>query len=232
MKVYLNGKRVWFWWLNPEIRKVAYRFHERGSIPMFAAIAGLAPTLNIYNTNATSTETVPSGYSDVEIEGWGGGGGGGARDVPDNTGGGGGGGGGYTRCHISVIGKGGETFTVTIGAAAAAGLAGSNNTIVAGTITGFSNITIGGGASGNPGTSGGPGNGGAGGTPTNANSGAVNTTGNNGANGSGASGGAGGAGITGNVPNDGSPYGGGGNGGGGGSVQPGLVGGAVFYYTV
>lgn len=233
MKVYLNGRRQWLWRLNPAIREIAYkyRFHERGIVAMFAAVSGFAPVLNIYNTNAVSTETVPNNATNLEVQAWGGGGGGGARDVGDNTGGGGGGAGGYSRCTLVVSGKSGKTFTVTVGAAATAGNTGSNNTVVAGTITGFNSITVNGGAPGGAGSSGGAGGGGSGGTATNTNSGATNTTGATGSNGSGPNGGAGATGTSGNVSGDGSPYGGGGNGGGGGGVQPGLIGAVVFYYT-
>jgi hypothetical protein len=256
MRVYLNGqplrskkewtplvrqvvrsieqRRRYFWILlflsalvNP-LAAVAQAKLATGIGIFFANVGAFTPTLHVYTSGTSATETIPTGANTCEIECWGGGGGGGTAGT---NGGGGGGGGAYSRCTLTVTTSTGKTFAYTVGAAVAELDNGSTSSISAGTISGFDTVTCTGGTAGQ--ASGGGGTGGAGGTANNSNSGATNTSGNAGSSHSGNTGGAGGAGITGNISGDGSPYGAGGNGGtnGGSGAGGGGAGACVFYYS-
>jgi hypothetical protein len=198
---------------------------------MAASNLGFNPVLRLYTTSGTSTETVPGGANNCEVQSWGPGAGGATVFNPGTLGGGGGGGGAYSKCVLSVGAQPSKTFIVVIGTGGTGSLSPSGGSVFAGTtqisagsVTGFNTITCRGANSGvNQ-------NGGGGGTATNANSGATNTTGSNGTDASGPIGAAGGPGIAGDVSGDGSPYGTGGR-GGGASPTSGMDGGAAFYYS-
>ena len=192
-------------------------------------------TVMIY-TSGTSTNTVPFDSSHMTMEGWGGGGGGDGGVSVGTGGGGGGGAGGYTRTsNFSIAGNGGKTFIVVVGPGGGGGTAGNpphgvnaggSTTVNAGSVTGWNNVTCGGG---NPGLGGSPG---VGGSVTNTNSGSTNTTGATGTGASGGTGGAGAAGHAGGIGGDGGPYGGGGSGGNtNSSGSNGTHGAVVFSYV-
>jgi hypothetical protein len=213
---------------HPYVRK---KLEIYATALMAANLGGQAPILRLYTTTGTSTETVPGGYNFAEIQGWGPGAGGASVFSPGTLGGGGGGGGAYSTVTISAATQGGKTFIVVVGTGGTQSVSPGGGSVFAGTtqisagsVTGWSTVTLRGASSGaNQ-------NGGGGGTATNANSGASNQTGNNGTSAVGPLGGNAGAGIAGDVANDGSPYGAGGKGGGSNGTN-GSDGAAAFYYT-
>lgn len=185
--------------------------------------------IHVYTSPTTnSTETIPTGTTNVYCEVWGSGGGAGASHSASGGGtnyGGSGGCGGfsYSAYTAAALGGTGKTlkYTVTAGGAGSstqgvAGTAGTAGSITAGTVTGFTTMTANGGGGGGAATSGSSGAGGAGGTATGGNN--TNTTGATGST----------TGTSGKITGDGSPYGGGGN-----QVfeNAGGAGAAVFYYS-
>lgn len=187
---------------------------------------GFNPKLVIYVTqDTTSTETIPSGATQVEIEAWGGGGDGGNNQSGTLQHGGGGGGGAYSRCTVSVGTSAGKTLIVTCASTAVAEQTSPGYTVASGSFT-ISTITAGCGTGGLHGID--SGGGGAGGVASNANAGASNTNGHSGTGGGTSTHGAGGAGISGNITGDGGPYGTGASVPGAGVAQVGAV---VLYYT-
>lgn len=231
MKIYVDGNVV------RKLEDIPERFYPYvrkkletyNSVLIAANVGGPVPVLRLYSTPGTSTETVPGGYSFVEIQGWGPGAGGGVFN-PGTLGGGGGGGGGYTTVTLNIAANAGKTFIVVVGTGTATTTLGQGavfsgtTQISAGSVTGFSTITL------NKALSGQNQNGGTGGTAINGNAGATNQNGNNGTSAVSGVGASGGAGIAGDVAGDGSPYGTGGR-GGGATAQGGQDGGAAFYYT-
>jgi hypothetical protein len=187
-----------------------------GSGTISISISGLT-VIHVYTTGSNATETVPTGSTTAILEVWGGGAGGTAGTGSGCSGspGAGGGAGGYCRTSFAVSTKNGLTWKYTVGAAGAAGAAGGAGSIVAGTMTGFTTMSAGGGGTSHVGGTA------SGGTQANT----VGATG---------SGRTGGTGTTGTVSGDGSPYGGGGLGGTAGSGHNGSAGNggaAVFYYS-
>lgn len=183
----------------------------------------------VVRINTTSgTETIPANATTAIQEVWGSGGGStdgvGVGCGADN--GSNGGSSGYVRSSYTVAALGGsnKTLTHTIGAVGVHGTVATNtdggdSTIVAGTVTGFTSMTGGGGkkATGTRGTGLGLGGTAAGGNQANTAGTAGNQTG-----------------TTGTVSGDGSPYGGGGGAGPPGVGNPGtngLTGAAVYAYT-
>jgi hypothetical protein len=232
MKIYLDGNTVRkIEDLPPKlIPYVREKIKYSGALALVMNIAAFSPVLSLYTTSGgTSTETVPVGANNLEVQAWGPGAGGNKTFVAGTTGGGGGGGGAYSRCTLAVSAQVGNTFIVVVGTgggtATGVSVFAGTTQIAAGSVTGFNTVTCRGAVSGlNQ-------NGGAGGTATNANSGATNSNGTNGGNASGVTGGTGGAGIAGDVSGDGSPYGAGGHGQLGGAPDKGHDGAAAFYYT-
>jgi len=104
-----------------------------------------AAVQNTHNSPDT-VETIPIGATTATIELWGQTGSGGTVVViagePSLPGGGGSG--SYVRTVMSVVGKGGKTFALSLGSGGSSG----NSTITAGTVTGFSTMTAGGGYNG------------------------------------------------------------------------------------
>lgn len=122
----------------------------------------------VQNTHSSpdTIETIPVGATTATIELWGQTGAGGLVVIvagePSTPGGGGSG--SYVRTVMSVAGKGGKTFILSLGS----GGSSSNSTITAGTVTGFSAMTAGGGfTGGNQGGGGAGGNVQTGGTQAN-----------------------------------------------------------------
>lgn len=184
--------------------------------------AGVAPTIQVFTANGTYTK--PAGLTAALVITTGGGGGGGAANVATAGGGGGGG----TAIELLAASAIGATETVTIGASASGGGAGTNNAGTAGNTSSFGALNSAtGGAGGGGGTSGTGGNGGTG------SGGSLNFDGGDGETGSATNGVGGGGGssfLGGEARNDARPghsYGGGGgagfNGGGGGAGAAGAV---------
>lgn len=197
--------------LIPYVRE---RIHSTGAHMMMANL-GFSPVFALVTATGTGTQVIPSGATQVEIQGWGPGGGGAAVFIVGTLGGGGGGGGAFARCKLSVAASNGQVFKHVVGTGSPKLASSGDPSNFAGTtqitgtaVTGFTAITLQGA------TSGFNGGGGLGGTFTNANGGGTNIAGNGGtgAPGGGVAGGAGGAGIVGNNGSDGSPYGTGGKG--------------------
>lgn len=175
-------------------------------LAILAALYSMAgsggPVTRIYTSGTGFTETVPPGVTQVKIT-LDGPGGAGARDNfnLDPTGGGGG-----ARCVRTIAVSPGETFTCSVGPAAAGRNtdgpgATSTATTVAGTVTGGTvNMSAG------PGTGGGTGNPGVGGT---ASGGTTNTAGSPGGYADGGAGASGAAGGSTGTPAGSAPGGGG-----------------------
>jgi hypothetical protein len=203
--------------------------------------------IHVYTTAVTNaTETIPTGTTNVKAEVWGGGGGGGPGYYFFRTGGstnaygtgGGSGGKAYSAYTAAALGGAGKTFTYTVPAGGTGGTGGTgtgsgtvgtgggNGTISAGTVTGFTTMTGGGGGAGQI-------VGGSGGTAGTASGGnTTNTAGNAGQTSTGSPAGGGGVGVAGSISGDGSPYGAGGQAGySSGYGASGGAGAAVFYYT-
>lgn len=199
-----------------------------GSGTITLTVSGLT-VIHIY-TSGSGVEFIPTGTTNVAVEGFGSGAGGGAGFGSGltrfNGGGGGGGGYNYTTHLASVLGGAGKTFNYTVGVGGPAQSAGTNTVISAGTVTSFATMTAETGTPGTNATGSGNGTGGPGGPATGGD--ITNTTGN-----AGTSSGAGGAGLTGSISGDGSPYGPGGTAGFGSGApgSPGNNGAAVFYYS-
>lgn len=186
----------------------------------------LPPITRVYTNQAAAVDTVPSGYSQAVIEGWGEGGHGGAGygTIPSENfwGGGGGSAGGYFRKTIAITSADwGKTIDISATNVAAATVV-SSGTLSIPTLT--ANIGVAGGAasSGSGGTAGTPGG--------SASGGDVNTTGPSGTAGAFQSNGNGGAGTSGVY---GGPYGGGGFGGvaGGSPGGSGQSAGVTIHYS-
>jgi hypothetical protein len=172
----------------------------------WGASSAFSPITRTYAGVATLTETIPSGASQVVIEGWGPGGSGG-RGYGQNgvgAGGGGGGAGGYFKKTIAGLTSADWNKTLAMAAQdtypALASV--SSGTYSLTTLTAYQ---------GNPGAAAtGPASPGAGGTGGTATNGDTNTTGGNGSAGTAAP--VGGTGATGTAGTNGGPYGHGGNG--------------------
>lgn len=105
-----------------------------------------SPRENEYRTAGTYTETIPYGATTVVIELWGSSGDSGRGNADRETGteifGGGGGSGAYCRSQYNIVGKGGQTFSITIQANGST----TSSTILAGTVTGFTGMVSPGGS--------------------------------------------------------------------------------------
>ena len=187
-----------------------------------AGATAAAPTIQVFTANGTYTK--PAGLTAALVITTGGGGGGGAANVATAGGGGGGG----TAIELLAASAIGATETVTIGASASGGGAGTNNAGTAGNTSSFGALNSAtGGAGGGGGTGGTGGNGGSGA------GGSLNFDGGDGETGSATSGVGGGGGssfLGGEARNDTRPghnYGGGGgagfNGAGGGAGAGGAL---------
>jgi hypothetical protein len=189
-----------------------------GSGTVSLSLSGLT-VIHIYTTPGTGVETVPTGTTTVQAEVWGAGGSGSSSNGTFGLGSGGSGALAYSSYAASTLGGAGRTFNYTVpsggaGVTNTSGINGSPGSITAGTVSGFTTMTAGGGHGG------GGGSGGAGGTATGGN---ISNT----------SGGVGDiTGLSGNIPGDGAPY-------GGGSINTthsipssaGSNGAAVFFYS-
>ena len=185
---------------------------QTASVHVGVSFTYLPPLKRTY-TSGSGTETVPNGYSTVEIEVWGGGGGGaqGAGTLDTAQNGAGAGAGGYTRSGYAV--SGGETLHWSVGSggtggdtgAGSAGTAGGNSVVSSGSLS----ITTMTGDGGQPGTNAGTGFG-LGGSATGGNQ--ANVAGGNGTAG-GTNTGAGGVSANGVYANNPATNGNGGNGG-------------------
>lgn len=105
-----------------------------------------SPRENEYRTAGTYTETIPYGATNMVIELWGSSGDSGRGNVDRETGeeifGGGGGSGAYCRSQYNIVGKGGQTFSITLQANGVV----TSSTILAGTVTGFTGMVSPGGS--------------------------------------------------------------------------------------
>lgn len=171
----------------------------------WGASAAFSPIKHTYAGVATTAETIPSGATQVVIEGWGGGGPGGVGFGANGVGAGGGGGGagGYFKKTIALTSVDWNKTLIMIGQNIYPSMA----SVSSGTYT-LTTLTANIGHTGTAATSGSaPGTGATGGTASN---GDTNTTGASGTNGTNAP--LGGTGATGTAGTNGGPYGHGGNG--------------------
>ena len=210
-------------------------YGQTSSVTVSVSITRSSAT-QVFTNQAATVSTIPTGASQVVIEGWAAGGDGGTGTGNSTTGagegGGGSGAGGYFRKTLAITSASwGKTISISSLLTEVASLTISSGTFTIPTLTANKGANGGNATPDQPhgGSPGQPGSGGLGGT---ASGGDVNTTGGSGGPGGGLTGGAGTAGSP-VIGVNGGPYGGGGIGGAFGNVPPGdgAPAGAVFKYS-